>query len=63
MIKLNEAAIDYSDPVVQKDVMLEYLQVMIAREDWPGVADAALYLDTIESAKNAANSQLRNDNA
>lgn len=36
--------INYQNPEVQKRVMLEYLQLMIAREDWHGVADAAMDL-------------------
>lgn len=35
---------DYLDIEKQKKVMIEYMQVMIAREDWHGVADAAMDL-------------------
>ncbi len=35
---------DYESLDVQKQIMLEYLQIMIAREDWHGVADAAMDL-------------------
>ena len=36
--------LNYKNPLVQKRVMLEYLQLMVAREDWHGVADAAMDL-------------------
>lgn len=35
---------DFTDPKTQKEIMLLYLQIMIAREDWHGVADAAMDL-------------------
>jgi len=41
--------IDYTDPEVQKRVMLNYLQLMIARKDWHGVADAAMDLREMEA--------------
>ena len=34
---------------VQRRVFLEYLQVMIAREDWHGVADVAMDLRELEA--------------
>lgn len=37
----------------QKRVLLEYLQVMIANEDWHGVADMAMDMRELE-AKNEA---------
>lgn len=40
---------DYTDPQVQRRVMLEYLQLMIARGDWHGVADAAMDLREMEA--------------
>ena len=40
---------DYTDPQVQRRVMLEYLQLMIARRDWHGVADAAMDLREMEA--------------
>ena len=42
---------DYTDFQVQKEILLEYLQVMIALEDWHGVADVAMDLRELE-AKN-----------
>ena len=42
---------DYTDFQVQKEILLEYLQVMIALEDWHGVADLAMDLRELE-AKN-----------
>lgn len=40
---------DYTDPDTQRRIMLEYLQLMIAREDWHGVADAAMDLREMEA--------------
>lgn len=45
---------DYSDFLVQKEILLEYLQVMIAMQDWHGVADVAMDLREME-AKNSNN--------
>ena len=42
---------DYSDFLVQKEILMEYLQVMITLEDWHGVADVAMDLRELE-AKN-----------
>lgn len=42
---------DYKDFVVQKEILMEYLQVMIANEDWHGVADMAMDMRELE-AKN-----------
>jgi hypothetical protein len=40
---------DYTDFKVQKEILLEYLQVMIALEDWHGVADLAMDLRELEA--------------
>jgi hypothetical protein len=40
---------DYSDFLVQKEILMEYLQVMIALEDWHGVADVAMDLRELEA--------------
>lgn len=40
---------NFKDKKVQKEIMLEYLQIMIAREDWHGVADAAMDLRDMEA--------------
>lgn len=40
---------DYSSFVTQRQVFLEYLQVMIARRDWHGVADLAMDLRELEA--------------
>jgi hypothetical protein len=45
---------DYSNFLVQKEILLEYLQVMIAIQDWHGVADVAMDLRELE-AKNSNN--------
>ena len=42
---------DYTSFEVQKRILLEYMQVMIALEDWPGVAGVAMDLRELE-AKN-----------
>jgi hypothetical protein len=46
--------VDYKDYATQRRVLLEYLQVMIALEDWHGVSDAANDLRELE-AKNELN--------
>lgn len=40
---------DYNDPEVQHRIMVQYLQLMVARGDWHGVADAAMDLREIEA--------------
>ena len=45
---------DYKNFEVQKAIMLEYLQVAIAIEDWHGVSDIANDLRELE-AKNSPN--------
>lgn len=45
---------DYSNFQVQKEILLEYLQVMIAIQDWHGVADLAMDLRELE-ARNTNN--------
>lgn len=49
--------INYKDYRVQKEVLMQYLQVMIALEDWHGVADVAMDLREL-AAKNADNSSV-----
>jgi hypothetical protein len=44
---------DYTSFQVQKEVMLEYLQVAIAIEDWHGVSDIANDLRELEAKHNA----------
>ena len=44
---------DYLDFSVQKQILLEYLQVMIALEDWHGVADVAMDLRELEAKNNS----------
>ena len=44
---------DYKDFAIQKKILLEYLQVMIANEDWHGVADLAMDMRELE-ARNAS---------
>jgi hypothetical protein len=40
---------DYTQYETQRRVFLEYLQVMIAREDWHGVADLAMDMRELEA--------------
>jgi len=40
---------DYSDFKVQKKILIEYLQVVIALEDWHGVSDVANDLRELEA--------------
>lgn len=40
---------NYNDFTVQKEVLLDYLQVMIAIEDWHGVSDLANDLRELEA--------------
>lgn len=40
---------DYSKFEIQKGILLEYLQVMIALQDWHGVADLAMDLRELEA--------------
>jgi hypothetical protein len=40
---------DYQDPEVQIQVLVEYMQVMIARRDWHGVSDAANDIRELEA--------------
>lgn len=42
---------DYNDYEVQHRVMIEYLLVMVARNDWHGVADAAMDLREMEAER------------
>jgi hypothetical protein len=44
---------NYKDFEVQKAILLEYLQVMIANEDWHGVADMAMDMRELEAKHNA----------
>jgi hypothetical protein len=40
---------DYTNFAVQKEILLEYMQVMIALQDWHGVADVAMDLRELEA--------------
>jgi hypothetical protein len=48
-----EKQVNYADFMEQKRVLLEYLQVMIANEDWHGVADMAMDMRELEAKHNA----------
>ena len=52
MTKLQKVAdeqTNYSNAQTQRRIMLQYLQLMIAREDWHGVADAAMDLREMDA--------------
>lgn len=40
---------NYNSFQVQKEILLEYMQVMIALQDWHGVADAAMDIRELEA--------------
>ncbi len=40
---------DYTDYEEQRRILMEYLQVMVARCDWHGVADVAMDLRELEA--------------
>jgi hypothetical protein len=40
---------DYTNFQIQRSILIEYLQVMIARSDWHGVADVAMDLREMEA--------------
>jgi hypothetical protein len=42
---------DYSNYETQRGILIEYLQVMIARCDWHGVADVAMDLREMEAER------------
>ena len=44
---------DYSSFEIQKQILLEYLQVMIAIEDWHGVSDVANDLRELEAKQDS----------
>lgn len=47
---------DYTQFETQRRVLLEYLQVMIALEDWHGVADLAMDMREFNARHKALNS-------
>jgi hypothetical protein len=50
---MNETQEYWQEPIVQQRVLKEYLQVMIARRDWHGVADVAMDLRDMEAEQRA----------
>ena len=40
---------DYKDYDFQREILMHYLQVMFARGDWHGVADAAMDIRELEA--------------
>ena len=44
---------DYNNFEIQKQILLDYLQVMIALEDWHGVSDVANDLRELEAKQDA----------
>jgi hypothetical protein len=51
---------DYQDPEVQIQVLVEYMQVMIARRDWHGVSDAANDIRELEAEQDGPSFLRRN---
>lgn len=45
--------IDYKNFATQKQILLDYLQVMIAIEDWHGVSDLANDLRELEAKQDS----------
>ena len=50
---MNETKEYWQNSTVQRRVLIEYLQVMIARCDWHGVADVAMDLRDMEAEQRA----------
>ena len=46
---------DYSDKEIQRNILIDYLHVMISRNDWHGVSDAANDLRVLEAEMKKAN--------
>jgi hypothetical protein len=46
---------NYADYETQRAILLEYLQVMVARSDWHGVADVAMDLRELEAEQRGEN--------
>lgn len=44
---------DYTNFETQKEILLDYLQVMIAIQDWHGVSDVANDLRELEAKQDA----------
>ena len=55
------ASKDYTDFKVQKEILLDYLQVMIAIEDWHGVSDVANDLRELEAKQDNNYKSKQND--
>ena len=52
-IKNSVVTKDYNNFEIQKQILLEYLQVMIAIEDWHGVSDVANDLRELEAKQDS----------
>jgi hypothetical protein len=44
---------DFTKYETQREILIDYLQVMIARNDWHGVADVAMDLREMEAERRA----------
>ena len=53
--------LDYSEFRTQKEILLDYLQVMIAIEDWHGVSDVANDLRELEAKQDNNYKSKQND--
>ena len=54
---MNEIEHYWDRPAVQRRVLMDYLQVMIARCDWHGVADVAMDLRDMDAEERARGEQ------
>jgi hypothetical protein len=45
---------DYEDYETQRDILMDYMYVMIARRDWHGVSDVANDLRVLEAEEKNA---------
>ena len=52
-IKNSVVTKDYTNFEIQKQILLEYLQVMVALEDWHGVSDVANDLRELEAKQDS----------
>ena len=53
--------LDYSEFRTQKEILLDYLQVMIAIQDWHGVSDVANDLRELEAKQDNNYKSKQND--
>lgn len=47
--------VDYNDIETQKAILIEYLKIKVAMEDWHGVADAAMDIRELDASRKSTN--------